>query len=46
MGKEDKLNNAIQIDEINEPDNTISIKIVKITKKGEDRNIIKKIYFI
>ena len=32
---------------LDEPDNTISIKIVKITKKGEDRNITKKKrYFI
>ena len=30
---------------IDKPDNINSIKIVKITKKGEDRNK-KKIYFI
>ena len=42
MGKENKQNNAIQIDKIIKPDKTISIKIVKISKKGEDRNIKKK----
>ena len=47
MGKENKPNNAFENDDFYEPDNTISIKIVKIINniKGEDRNL-KKIYFI
>ncbi len=47
MGKENKPNNAFENDDFHEPDNTISIKIVKIINniKGEDRNL-KKIYFI
>ncbi len=46
MGKENIPNNAIQIDDPDEPVNINSIKIVKITKKGEDRNIKKNIFYL
>ena len=48
MGKENKPKNAFQNDDPDAPDNTISMKIVKLTKniKGEDRNITRKIYIL
>ena len=48
MGKENKSKNAFQNDEFNELDNTISMKIVKLTKNinAEDRNITNKIYIL
>ena len=48
MGKENKQNNAIQIDKIIKPDKTISIKIVKKIKniKSEDRNIKKCVFYL
>ena len=48
MGKENKPKNAFQNDDPDAPDNTISMKIVKLTKniKGGDRNITRKIYIL
>ena len=48
MGKENKSKNAFQNDEFNELDNTISMKILKLTKNinAEDRNITNKIYIL
>ena len=48
MGKEKKSKNAFQNDELNELDNTISMKNVKLTIniKDEDRNITKKMHIL
>ena len=45
MEKKINLIMLFKLMKLDKPDKTISIKIVKIIKKGEDRNI-KKIYFI
>ena len=48
MGKEKKINNAFQNDDPDAPDNTISVKIVKLKKtiNGKERNITRKIYVL
>ena len=49
MGKDNsKPKNPFQVEDIDAPDNTVSVKIVKITKniKGVDRKITRKIYVL
>ena len=48
MGKNNQPKNAFQIDDPDAPDNTQSIKIVKLKKiiNGEERNITRKIYLL
>ena len=48
MGKNSKPKNAFQIEDPDAPDNTQSIKIVKLKKiiQGEERNITRKIYLL
>ena len=44
MGKNSKPKNAFQIEDPDAPDNTQSVKIVKLKKiiQGEERNILEK----
>ena len=46
MGKNNQPKNAFQIDDPDAPDNTQSVKIVKLKKviQGQERNITRKIY--
>jgi hypothetical protein len=48
MGKNNQPKNAFQIDDPDAPDNTQSVKIVKLKKiiQGQERNITRKIYLL
>ena len=48
MGKNSQPKNAFQIEDPDAPDNTQSVKIVKLKKiiQGEERNITRKIYLL
>ena len=48
MGKNNQPKNPFQIDDPDAPDNTQSVKIVKLKKiiQGEERNITRKIYLL
>lgn len=48
MGKNSKPKNAFQIEDPDAPDNTQSVKIVKLKKiiQGEERSITRKIYLL
>ena len=48
MGKERKIKNAFQNEDPDAPDNTVSVKIVKLNKviNGKERHITRKIYVL
>lgn len=48
MGKNNQPKNAFQIEDPDAPDNTQSVKIVKLKKiiGGQERNITRKIYLL
>ena len=48
MAKNNQPKNAFQIEDLDAPDNTQSVKIVKLKKNigGQERNITRKIYLL